>query len=113
MPSIMRKDILAIVFGGAGVSLLIGLIGAFAALHFAGVAQTGRVTSLVRTQHLEVVGNNGETKASLGYDGEGVYLRMMSSDAEPILSMSVLENTIERKNQASVMGRSLPSTHMV
>ena len=104
----MRTNILPIVLGGAGVSLLSGLTGAFAALHFAGVAQARGVTPIVRTQHLEVVGNNGETKATLSYDGEGVYLRMMSSHAKPILSMSVLESTIERRNQASVMGSFAP-----
>jgi hypothetical protein len=100
----MKKNILAIVLGGVALSLLSGLIGAFAALYFAGIAQPGEATSVLRTQHLEVVGKDGKTKATLGYDADGVYLRLMSSEAKPILSMSVLENTTERKNQASAMG---------
>jgi hypothetical protein len=104
MPSIMKKNIFVLVLAGVGLSLLSGLIGAFAALHFSSVAQRQIVSSVLQTQHLEVVDKDGKMKATLGYDEDGVYLRMMSSNGKPILSMSVLENTAQRENQATSMG---------
>jgi hypothetical protein len=104
----MKQNILVVVLVGIGTSFVSALIGAFAALHFAGVAQHQGVTSLVRTQRLEIVSQDGRTKATLGYDVGGGYFRMLSSDEKPVLSMSVLENTAERQNQASSMGSLAP-----
>lgn len=104
----MKTNALAKLICAVALCLASGLVGASAALHFVDRFQAQTISKVVRTQRLEVVGQDGKEKALLGYDDRGVYLRLLSARGTPLLSLVVLEETAARNAQAATMGSLAP-----